>query len=279
MNREDARETVAAYLSGQRLVDSKALAEALGSLAGEQRYREAFIAEVGLSAEYQSDCRVFYSRAAEICECPSGQVVERFPALMQHLENCEKCKRVYWGIKPLWIESVTLAAGRKAEQLVHRFAVSIRLLADASGLAQIPGLAPMGLSVGQVAATANRPIKKERAENQAAVGPGGGLEWPVSDAEWGLDLVLAVTAPRESQHGYLLECRPSGEDAAKMAMGLRVTLRSAESNNLLFSGPLKLFQECPVALDPGAYLVQIDSSEAASKSWVIPVEIEAGNKQ
>ena len=103
MNTAEARDLIAAYLSGTRRVPPIQLAEAHTALAADdsgslRRLGETFLVDSNLVNE----CAIFRSRAAEFRGLTRAQRAAEMPDLIQHVASCSGCKRVYWDVQAIW---------------------------------------------------------------------------------------------------------------------------------------------------------------------------------
>lgn len=257
MNNQQAREIVAAFLTGQRWVLHAEITVAAESLRQDDLCLLDLAQLFGVSTTGHCGCNRVRPRLAELAGLPLEQARVEFPALVKHLSLCAACKRDYWEIRSPWEPSLVASLPQQASRFSRRLAAAIRVVFDRTGRLCEEGIAPPSHLLTPVAATADE-IGTAFSETR---------EWRLTDEETGLEIRLLLRAERGGE--FLLECAVESPSAIRP----RLTIAKLPGGRVVVSGPLALFVSEPARIGAGAYLLTIETGGSQPSVWEIPLEL------
>jgi hypothetical protein len=255
MNDGAAREIIAAYLSGQRHVESTEIEAAIKIINQADRYVQDLKRLLGVSTAGLCECHHLQSRMAELAGMPLDQARIEFPALAGHLSLCHSCKEDFWEIRSPW-EPATASLSHQAARLRRRLAAAIQVVFGGGGLRELGFTLPSAPLI-PVAATAD----------EVGVSFGEAREWRLADAETGSEIRLLLRAAVGGE--FWLECSFKSSSAGRP----RLTITGLPGQQVVVSGALALFASEPIKIKAGSYLLTIELAGTESRAWEIPLEL------
>jgi hypothetical protein len=270
MDNSTAKKIIASYLSGYRDVSREELRQACEAVRSDRQYLDYLKDELGLSEDWTSECDVFIENAAEFCEMTGEERKREMPDMLAHLDRCPSCLRAYWDIEPLWISRAATAARAITRELGHR----IRLVIDSAGRLRQQGLGPPALEYRPIAAALSGPPSYEAAPDLPTARATARKEWSLKDDEAVCNLRIVLDGAATG--GAALTCSIEYEAPAPRPDEARIEIREASTSRLYLAGKLSDFESEPILLPTGSWQIIIQSSShAETRSWRIPLEIEA----
>lgn len=264
MTSANAKEIIAAYLSGRRRVTLEELQLACEAANGDRSYVRYLEDELGFGDDWATACRVFLTNVAEFAELTAAERAREMPELVAHLEHCGACRLAYWDVQETW-EPVRLAAFEAATAISKSLTEGIHLLMDAAGQLHEYGLGPPALSSespskarGDWATEARPPASEQKT-------------WLLKDEDEHC-YIRILAHGLESGRATLkcwLEAKPPLD-----ATSARIDVLNAQTEALHVSGKLSAFQVEPIYLSQGAWLIRIIAySGDDARTWEFPLDI------
>lgn len=275
MTPDEARRTIASYLTGQR-VRGEDLERAWAIARSDADHLRHLTREFGMEEHWISDCDVFRSSIAEFSEMSRREREREAPELLQHAEVCEACRRAYWDFRPLWISEATHAVAAKGRTIIRELAERIRLAVDAAGRLLELGPGPQSVREPLVAATVGTALTGSVLEAGAGLPPElERKEWVLPDEETKWTIRLAVSGLPSGDARVTL--RLEGEAGIFKSAQVRIEVRAAEGDSLLLAGRLSDFETEPILLPRGSWILRLLATTAeGSRVWEIPLDITEG---
>lgn len=273
MELSQARKTIAAYVAGQA-VPSKALAEACRRVHADPHYVRYLLDEFGLLDDWVSECEMFRSRLAEFCDMSLSEHRKEAPELLDHLEACSTCQRLYWSVKPLWTSSS--GDPRKTNDLPgasqKSLAEAIRVVLDPKGVGQI-GCGPPPQTRTHLAVALDDAPTEPAGRKHPPHPPRLRQEWLFHDQEAGCAISLAIERESHGDARVLLAVATEADSNVRTKAIQIEAFRSEQ--DLPIGGPLADFQPHGLTLQPGAWTIRLREAGAArERQWTIPICIE-----
>lgn len=92
MTPEQARATIAGYLTGGRRVAPAELREACEIARADESYSSFLLEELGVSVDWWSPCESVRDHLAELADMSPNERESEFPDLAEHLASCRSCR-------------------------------------------------------------------------------------------------------------------------------------------------------------------------------------------
>ncbi len=243
MNAAEARECLAAYLSGTRHVSREELAQAHALLASEAaaplRRLSAALYEAD---EFVGECALFCSRAAEFCHLTAAQRAAEMPGLVRHLEHCTTCQHIYREVQSVW---------RPGDGLLKVLSEGVRLVLGAAGNLIERGLGTPAVEEDFVAITAADPSGPRR------------RVWRFEDVERACAIRMEVC---RTENGAEVRCALEGSAGGQIEIfdGAR---------RLFFTGSISGTLSSPIRVVAGLWTLCVRTADASGAAWEIPLDI------
>ncbi|HWP43707.1 MAG TPA: hypothetical protein VNO14_10760 [Blastocatellia bacterium] len=265
MDSPEARRIIASYLSGYQTVTREELFEACEAIKSDDVYMKYLREELGLGDDWVILCDVFEERVGEFSDMSPGERSDEMPELVDHLDSCGSCRRLYWRVSPLWKE----APPARDRSFIRELGEHIRLLVDKAGRLRELGLGPPALRFAPVATRLSEPEDPSQLPFAAKR-----KEWSLHDEAADCHLKLIVEG---QQDGATLSCSiQPGQTSKVSAEQTRIEVRDAASGSLLIAGRLSDIAADPINLPFGSWLIHLLSrGREDSFAWRVPLEIEA----
>ena len=262
MNIVDAKEIIAAYLSGRRRVSLDQLQRACEVANGDQAYVRYLEDELGFGDDWTDTCRLFLANVAEFAEMSAAARAREMPKLVAHLEQCAACRLAFWEVQEVW-ESATVPEFGAATAISKSLTEGIHLLMNDAGQLRQYGLGPPALH-SESALLGDRSAEPRLLASEQKT-------WLLKDEDAHCDIhVLAHGL--ESGRAALkcwLEAKPPLD-----AQGARIDVLDAKTEALHVSGKLSAFLVDPIYLSQGAWLIRIIAySDGDARTWEFPLDL------
>jgi len=260
----NAKEIIAAYLSGRRRVSLEELQLACETANGDKSYVRYLRIELGFGDDWANTCRVFLANVAEFAELTAAERAQEMPELIAHLEQCGACRAVYWDVQETW-KQVAVAEFEEATAISKSLPEGIHLRMDAAGQLHEYGMGPPAqysepprALLGDWASEARSPASEQKT-------------WLLKD-EAAHCRIHILAHGLESGRAALkcwLEAKPPLD-----ATSARIDVLDAQTDALHVSGKLSAFQVDPIYLSQGAWLIRIIAySDGDARTWEFPLNI------
>lgn len=266
MERAQAKEIIAAYLSGYRTITREALAQACEEIKQDGVYLRYLREEFGLSDDWLILCDAFAERSAEFCEMNGAERRDEMGDLVDHLNACGSCRRLYWQIIPLWREQAASAA----RSFLRELSEQISLVIGQGGWLREQGLGPPPLHLRAFAPTLSVPESVPELP-----GVEKRKEWTLADeaadCEW--RLVVEGQAGGGANVTLSLQAGPAQKVSSAQT---RIEVRNAATGALLLGGRLADVESEPIRLPAGSWFIHLVAKHpGGSFAWKIPLELKA----
>ncbi len=266
MNAREARETIAAYLTGRR-VSPDDLEQACMMIQKDAGFVEFLMNETGREPGQGSECRQSVLHLAEFSGLTASEQKEEMPEISDHLVKCEPCrgllKEISAGQDQVW-DVVSETAGR----IVHKLSEAIRLAFDDAGRIVNAGLACVSESLTP------RPVAAFMAgdqEDESSRDKGPALEWKIEDAESKETFILRATQEEPGLLRLMCEARPGPAcrlETNRLVMAVYRAEKKTPEKRISFARG-----RAPVLrLHEGKWELRLEYGTPPEYVWIIPLE-------
>ena len=240
----EARELIAAYLSGTRCVPRAELADAHALLAADPAASLRRLGEaLGAGTDSVNVCAIFRSRAAEFCSLSAQERAADMPGLLRHVENCAACRCIYWEVQSVW---------QPRGRLIKTLAEGLRVVLDATGSLFERGLCMPAIEEEFVAITAAEPVGSRR------------RTWRLEDAERACAITIELCAIEDE---FEIFCTVEGAADSHLEI-------LDNAGRRVFSGRITEPKTPPVRLIAGRWTVRVRAAGPDGPTWEIPLEFQ-----
>jgi len=211
------------------------------------------------------------------------------PESLKHVQQCVRCRRLYWEVREPWLSKAAVAVTAKGQHIVRALAEGIRLAIDKAGDVLECGLGPPSILCPVIAATTGRRLLRpavagtteseaeERVWTLEDEVPGAGetethkvkITIRVQNAGRGKAVMFCLAEglpPGDLSRMYLVISGRKAPDA-KAATG-------AKGAPFRFRQKLADYSDRAVTVPPGDYTIRIEpEGSQPSHAWEIPFSL------
>jgi hypothetical protein len=269
MRKGRAPAIVAAYLAGRDVARSD-LERALSVAREDADYMSFLREELGMHADWSSECDIFLSRSAEFSELSTAEQRRQMPEMAAHLDVCGECRRAYERVRPLWASEAPTGLGRAVAAAAKRLTAAISVAASATGVLRVLAEPPQARPAAMLSPVGAVMMGPKGSDD---VRPAGWRQWRFADEETGSTILVSVRA-KDGSDGEI-ECKISVEaDDVPAPLTDRVEVRRGDAASPYVAGLAAQFESSPIVLPEGSWVLWlVRTDQQRPGAWGIPLDV------